>query len=335
MMKKKNIICLLLLAVMFTGSACGDEKEILESSEEETAAVMTINGLDVPYELYRYVALNYKAQYEEGQTGDIWLGEDGQALLAELNENVNETLSRLYTTIVLCKEYGINIDDELITDSVDMQMDAIYEGYEYDYEAYDAAISEYNMNDGVYRFIIRNEVLTEELFNAMIERDEINTDEAYLTGLFNSDEFIRVKQILVSSGNGNTDEENKARAEELLAMVNGGGDFEELVQKHGQDLYMFNNDDGYYIMKGSYYQEFEDAAFALDVGEVSGIVESSAGYSIIKRYEKDTDYIEENFDALAQTYFDSVYNTRLEESLTSITVETTDLYDDYTIFTME
>lgn len=334
-MKKKSIICLLLLAVMFTGSSCKDEKKILESSKEETSAVMTINGFDVPYEIYRYVALNYKAQYEQGQTKDVWLGESGQALLAELNKNVNDTLSRMYTTMVLCREYGINIDDELITDSVDVQMDAIYEGYEYDYEAYDAAISAHNMNDGVYRFIIRNEVLTEELFNAMIGRGEISTDEAYLADLFDSDEFIRVKQILVAADNGNTEEENEERAQELLAMVNNGADFDTLVQEQGQDLYMFNNNDGYYMMKGSYYKEFEDTAFSLAVGEVSGIVKTPAGYSIIKRYEKDADYIAANFDSLAQTYFDSVYNIKLEECLSSIVIETTDLYDDYTIFTME
>lgn len=334
-MRKKSILCLLLLAVMLTGSSCKDEKKILESSKEETSVVMKINGFDVPYEIYRYVALNYKAQYEQGQTKDVWLGESGQALLADLNKNVDDTLSRMYTTMVLCQEYGINIDDELITDSVDVQMDAIYEGYEYDYEAYDTAISEYNMNDGVYRFIIRNEVLTEELFNAMIGRGEISTDETYLADLFDSDEFIRVKQILVSAENGNTDEENKARAEELLAMINNGENFDTLVQEQGQDLYMFNNNDGYYMMKGSYYKEFEDAAFSLDIGEVSGIVKTSAGYSIIKRYEKDADYIDENFDSLAQTYFDSVYNIKLEECLSSVTIETTDLYDDYTIFTME
>lgn len=333
-MKMKKTFCAA-LAVMLLGSACKDGKDILESSAEETAAVMTINGFEVPYELYRYVTLNYKTQYEKNAEEDVWLGESGQRLLAELNENVTETLARMYTTITLCQEYGINIDDEIIVDSVDVQMDDIYEGYEYDYETYNAAIAAYNMNDGVYRFIIRNEVLTEELFNAMIARNEICTDEAYLRELFNSDAFIRVKQILISSDNGNTDEENRARAEELLEMANNGEDFDDLVQKYGQDLYMFNNEDGYYIMKGSYLTEFEEAAFNLEVGETSGVVKSAAGYSIIRRYEKEGAYIEENFETLAQTYFDSVYNLRLEEALTSVVVEPTELLDDYSIFTIK
>lgn len=333
-MKMKKTFCAA-LAVMLLGSACKDGKDILESSAEETAAVMTINGFEVPYELYRYVTLNYKTQYETNAGDDVWLGESGQRLLAELKEDVTDTLKRMYTTMTLCQEYGINIDDEIIVDSVDAQMDDIYEGYEYDYETYNEAISAYNMNDGVYRFIIRNEVLTEELFNAMIERNEICTDETYLKELFASDAFIRVKQILVSSDNGNTDEENRARAEELLEMANNGEDFDDLVQKYGQDLYMFNNEDGYYIMKGSYLQEFEEAAFNLKVGETSGVIKSAAGYSIIKRYEKEDAYIEENFEILAQAYYDSAYNLRLETALTSVVVEPTELLDDYSVFTIK
>jgi len=334
-MNRKNITVLLLAAVLLSASSCGNSEKILESTKEETAAVMTIGGYDVPYELYRYVVLNYKAEYEEGKSSDIWLGESGQLLLDEMNGKVEETLSRMYTTMILCEEYGIGIDDELIVDAVDVQMDAIYEGYENDYKVYDEAISEYNMTDGVYRFIIRNDVLTEELFNAMLGRGEISTDEDTLRTLFESDAFIRVKQILISADNGNSPEENREKAEELLAKAKSGEDFDELVQKYGQDLYMFNNNDGYYMMKGTYFKEFEDAAFSLEIGEISDVVESSAGFSIIRRYEKEDAYLEKNFDDLAQIYFDSVYNTKLEATLAGVKAEPTELYHEYNIFNME
>ena len=37
--------------------------------------------------------------------------------------------------------------------------------------------------------------------------------------------------------------------------------------------------------KGDFLPEFEQAAFQLNVGEVSGIVKSNLGYHIIKRIE--------------------------------------------------
>ena len=73
--------------LLLSAVSCKNDEKLLESTKEEQTAVMTIDGFDVPMELYRYVALNYKTQYEQGASGDIWLGEEGQALLDELYAN--------------------------------------------------------------------------------------------------------------------------------------------------------------------------------------------------------------------------------------------------------
>lgn len=320
--------------ILLSMTACGDDKKILESTKEDQTVVMTVAGHDVPLEIYRYIALNYKRTYESGQTQDIWLGESGAALIEELNTDVEESIVNLYATLVMCEEYGINADDAYITDSLDITMDAIYEEYDYDYETYAGAIAQYSMNDSVYRFIMRNELLADELLNAMIERGEILADEASLQAVFDSGEFIRVKQILIASDNGKTDEENLARANELLDMVNGGADFDTLVQDYGEDLFMFNNHDGYYFARGSFYPEFEDAAFSLDVGEVSGVIKTTAGYSILKRYEKDSAYIEENFTELGNDYIDGCYNMAVEAYAETLTVTATDNLKNYSIFNL-
>ncbi len=324
----------LLGAMLLSVTACGDDKKLLESTKEDKTVVMTVAGHDVPLELYRYVALNYKRVYEIGKSADMWLGESGTALMEELNDDVEETIVTLYATLAMCEEYGINADDPYITDALEITMDAVYEEYEYDYKTYADAIAQYNMNDSVYRFIMRNDLLAQELLHAMIERGEIPNDPDVLRDLFDSEEFIRVKQILVSNEYGNTDEEIRSRAEELLGMVNAGGDFDELVQKYGQDLFMFNNDDGYYFAKGRLDTAFEDASFALEIGEVSGIVETSAGCSIIKRYEKDPAYIEEHFEDLCNEYIDGRYNLAVEAYAETLTVQATDELKNYSIFNL-
>jgi hypothetical protein len=279
--------------------------------------------------------LGHKDAYEEGADGEIWLGESGAALLERLYADVENTIASMYLPLIVGERYGLHTDDPLITESVELKMNAVYESYDFDYKAYLQAIGEYYMNDGTYRFLALNDVMTEELFHAMLLKGEIEDDEDVLTEIFHSDEFVRVKQILVSRDNGNSAEENLKKAEELLAMVKGGADFDDLVQRYGQDLYMFNNDDGYYIMRGSYYEEFENAAFSLAVGEVSGIVETPAGYSIIKRYEKEEDYIEAKWDELRETYYDGVFNLKLEALLPSVVVEKTELGEKYTIFNLD
>ncbi len=334
-MKKRLTAGLLLFAVLLAGSGCGNDKKLLQSTKEEKKTVMTVGDYEVPYELYRYVVLNIKDAYEVGRDGDIWLGEEGAALLDRLEEDVSDTIARLYTPFLLAEDYDIHTDDELIVDSVELAMESIYESYEYDYKAYDQAISEVYMNDGVYRLISLNEVVSAELFHAMLRKGEIEDDEAALEEIFRSDAFIRVKQILISATNGKSDEENRALARDLLAQLENGASFETLLKEYGQDLTMFNNPDGMYMMRGSYYTAFEDAAFALAVGEISGVVETPAGFSIIRRYEKEETYLTAHFDDLTAAYEESVFNLRLEAALAEVTVTPTENLADYSVLTMK
>ncbi len=322
-------------ALLFSG--CSSDTVNLKSTKEEQTPVMTVDGIDVPYEVYRYVALNYKAQYEEEADGDtsIWDGAEGSSLYGRLNENVDKTIINLYATESLCAEYDIAPDDDVIAKALDQKMDELYEQYEDDMTLYKESLTAAHMTDNVYRFLIRNDLLADELFFAMYNAGEFPDGEEALQPIFASDEIIRVKQILISATNGNSDEENLAKIEEIYQLVTSGEDFDTLLAEYGQDLYLFNNSDGYYIAKGTRYPEFEEAAFSLAVGETSGIIHSDAGYSIIKRYEKDDAYLESHYDDLRTEYYSALYNIRLETYAAGLTIERLPALDNYSIFTME
>lgn len=330
---KKTVILLLLAGLLTSAVSCVDDTKVLKSSKEEKTVVMTVDGYDVPMELYRYVALQYKSSYTGSSTPDIWLGESGAALLEELNADVDASIIRLYTTLSLCDDYGIKPDDSYIADAVDITMDEIYESYAYDYEAYASAIAEYNMNDSVYRFIVRNDILAEELLAKMMANGEVPSTDEQIRPILYGDELIRIKQILVNDTTL-TEEENRKLAEEAYNRAVAGEDFDMLVNKYGDDWQMFNNTDGYYISRGSYTAAFEDAAFALEIGEISGLLKTDAGYSIIQRLEKDNAYIDKHFSTLADEYLKGLYNIALEEHEKTLTVERTEKIADYTIFSM-
>lgn len=338
-MQIRKIAAGTLAAVLLTTFLTGCKDTSLASTKEESTPVMTIAGYDVPYELYRYVAMNYKSQYEAGlsekEAAELWLGEDGATLLNELQMHTNETLVNLYATISLAAEYDLTPDSALISETVATRMDEIYEGYDNDTAAYLADLEPYYMNDNVYRFLTQNDVLTEELFYAMLNRGDILSDEDTLDDMLHSDRFIRVKQILISADNGNTAEENKAAAEALYQELENGADFDALLAEYSQDLYQWGNADGYYITSGVRYEAFEEAAFALDIGEYSKVIETEAGYSILKRYEKEEKYLKAHFDDLCQEYFDSAYNALLQSHVKTLTAEELPALADYTIFTME
>jgi hypothetical protein len=331
---KRYILVILSAILVFSLVGC-DEKKVLESSREELTVVKTVADLDVPLEMYRYVALNLKSSYEYGSSADIWLGDAGQALLDEMNKDINSTLVQIYTVPAICKEYGININDQYVLDMLEIKMDDIYESYGYDYKAYDADISEYNMNDSVYRFFIRNEILADEIIAKMMERGEAPGDVETIKAILNGEECVRVKQILIASDNGKTEEENTALAEKILSMIEDGANFEELVREYGEDLFMFNNTDGYYVTRGNFHEEFEDTAFSLEIGEVSGIIKTDAGLSIIKRYEKDAAYIEKNADSLASDYIEGLYNIALDKYSSTLVIEDTPKASKYSIFNLK
>ncbi|MEI6101320.1 MAG: peptidylprolyl isomerase [Eubacteriales bacterium] len=80
----------------------------------------------------------------------------------------------------------------------------------------------------------------------------------------------------------------KSKADEALAAVKAGGDFDSLIDKYGEDPGMTSDPGktkGYYVYPGdtSYVQSFVNASIALqNVGDTSGLVASDYGYHILK-----------------------------------------------------
>ena len=113
-------------------------------------------------------------------------------------------------------------------------------------------------------------------------------------------EKVTVKHILIAfdeEGLGDVTDEKKtaakAEAEEVLKKLNEGGDFDKLMEEYNDDPgatpegYTFADD-------GTMVKQFTDASFALEIGETSGLVETSYGYHIIQRMERSftaNDYI--------------------------------------------
>jgi peptidyl-prolyl cis-trans isomerase C len=101
-----------------------------------------------------------------------------------------------------------------------------------------------------------------------------------------SPEQVRASHILVKFEHGATPEQKEAarkKAADLLTQIKGGADFATLAKANsddpgsaakGGDLGLFP--------KGAMVPPFDQAAFALKVGEVSDLVESPFGFHIIK-----------------------------------------------------
>jgi peptidyl-prolyl cis-trans isomerase SurA len=79
----------------------------------------------------------------------------------------------------------------------------------------------------------------------------------------------------------------REKAEAILDSIKAGVDFAELAKRHSEDPGSAEQGgDLGFVKRGVFYPEFESAAFAMDAGELSGVVESPVGYHIIQQLEK-------------------------------------------------
>jgi foldase protein PrsA len=81
----------------------------------------------------------------------------------------------------------------------------------------------------------------------------------------------------------------KAKAQDIYAQIQAGGDFATLAKKYSQDTTAANGGDLGFFSKGQMVKAFETVAFAQQPGQVSEPVKTQYGYHIIKTIEFNAD----------------------------------------------
>lgn len=307
---RRIVSLLIVFMLLFTLCCCSRGKE----------TVLIINdSMEVPMDLYRFVLLGLREKQDS--IGTVW----DESSVKALQSDTLEVLRQYYGVLALCKDYGIDYSGAEIQSQVSKNAKAAVKEYGGE-DAFLAALKASYMTYDVYAFLEGCELAKDELFYAMLREGAIQTDEATLKAIFASDELIRIKQILIDPDKYTSLEEARSLAETLRTRAMAGEDFDKLVTDFGNDLFMFSNKDGYYMMKGVWFHTFEDTAFSLQIGEVSEVIETPAGFSVLKRFEKDPSYLEANYSDLAKDYYDSVFSLAIERKSADLSIQETDFY---------
>jgi len=112
---------------------------------------------------------------------------------------------------------------------------------------------------------------------------EKNTDK------FKQSESVRASHILIivpPGADASAKAAAKARAEEALKAVNAGKDFAAVARRYSQDGSAQRGGDLGFVGRGQTAPAFENAAFALQPGQISDVVESPFGFHVIKVTER-------------------------------------------------
>jgi parvulin-like peptidyl-prolyl isomerase len=171
----------------------------------------------------------------------------------------------------------------------------------------------------------------QELYQVVI-MDRVIPEEAVREQFEKMGEEIKARHILFRTIPDLTDNEREdvvKRAEDVLAKLKAGADFDSLARAVSEDgtTSQSGGDLGYFSW-GRMVDEFQEAVFALEIGEMSDIVESSYGYHIIlledrrpsqsrKSYEEEKENI---YQVMRRTYQDELTKSA-EEYLENIKEE--------------
>src|SRR5699024_9429658 len=100
--------------------------------------------------------------------------------------------------------------------------------------------------------------------------------------------------------------EDEELAKDLIAQLEEGADFAELVEENSTDTGSVDNEGKYTFSKGEMVPEFEEAVDALEVDEMtSEPVKTDSGYHIIRRLELEYAPLEEQREDLEAQVLDN------------------------------
>lgn len=149
-----------------------------------------------------------------------------------------------------------------------------------------------------YREQIKNQMMTDRLVSAKISKVSVSSKEVkdfyqnYQDSIPDQPEAVKLSHILLEiQTSPSTLDSLKRRAEGILELVKKGGDFAQLAAAYSDDPSSKEGGDLGFFKKGDMIPKFDEAAFALNPGEVSDLVQTEYGYHIIKVEEKQGDRV--------------------------------------------
>jgi peptidyl-prolyl cis-trans isomerase C len=237
--------------------------EPLPTAAHEEYLAARVNGQPILLADYQKQVARFQAAMA-GQGLDLE-SEDGKAMLTQMCRQVLDSMIEQVLIEQAAAREGVTITEEELEAAI---QESIEEG------GGQASFEEWlRTNDLTYEDF-REELRFQLLAQAIFERITASVPTTA--------EQVHARHILVG-----TEEEAQA----ILAKLQAGEDFATLAKEQSQDKNTreAGGDLGFFSRGQLISPEVEEAAFALSVGQISGVVRSQFGYHIIQVLEKVSD----------------------------------------------
>ncbi|MEJ2164038.1 MAG: peptidylprolyl isomerase [Desulfobacterales bacterium] len=215
--------------------------------------------------------------------------------LAALKKDVLEGLIERELLYQKSRKVGVQITDQ----AVDEQLAQIKKRFpgEQDYKN---ALSAMNLTEDEVKNQIAHGLAIRELINQEIMSNITVSDKESKTfydahpQIFKEPEQVKASHILIKVEADATDAqkaEARKKINDIQQKLKAGGDFADLAKEFSEGPSNVRGGDLGYFRRGQMVKPFEDAAFAMQINEVSDVVETRFGYHLIKVYDKKPEQI--------------------------------------------
>lgn len=268
--------------IVFTGTLSEDE---VFRVEEEVCTLAQA----------KLILVNEKNQYEKSFGSELWKQKlDGQTFEDYIRDIVQNQLAQMKAMVLLARREQVTLEEE-----EEEQIQKAATAYFSSLTAEEIGILQ--ITEEEIRQFYRDYCLADKIYQELTSQveEEISDSEARV---------IVVQHILLEVDEET--EEKQALQKQLLELkqqVEEGSSFSSLAAEYSEDSTI-----EYSFGRGEMEAAFEEAAFALSVGEVSDVVETSSGYHLIYcvndyDVEKTTNNKVTIMEKRKQAAFDRVY----------------------------
>ncbi len=215
---------------------------------------------------------------------------------------------------------GAKADEKTVTERLDYYRKNFVSD-----EAYNADLVKKDMTAEDFRREIEVGIMAEELFNKRTANIPAVSDKEARTFYdankerFVQGERVKASHILLTVDKAASDSlraAKKAEAQRILGEIKKGADFADMARKYSDCPSKQQGGDLGFFQRGQMVPEFENAAFALKAGQMSGVVETPFGYHIIKMVERSSESTVP-FDQAKENIVQYLTEQKKQQALTS------------------
>jgi len=238
---------------------------------EPDTAIVKVNGAEIWQSEIDFIIASFVLPQFQAQTQQETIPEE-QLKLVEQKIIEQLILQRLLTEKAV--QLNLTADEELLA----QQMEAAAQMMP---DVDSERLQELLENDLLAQQVIEQEVVA----NLSVSDEDAQGFYDENLEQFMEPEQVEASHILITVETEASQEDKDAaqmKIEEILAKVNAGEDFAELAKEFSDCPSKEQGGNLGFFTRGQMVKPFEDTAFALNEGEVSGIVETQFGYHIIK-----------------------------------------------------